>query len=57
MRKLFETRRYKHIDEHGKILDFIISFVKSKRTIVDPNPGFYKTLKEQEDLLVKGFID
>ena len=55
MRNMFETGAYKKFANNGKILDFVIAFVKSKRGIVEPNPGFYQVLKNQEDLLIKQY--
>lgn len=56
MRKMFETGAYKNVNNHEKILDSIITFIKSKRAIVDPNPGFYQVLKDQQEFLIKRYV-
>ena len=56
MRKSFETGAYKEFSVQGKILDYLINYVRSKRYIIQPNTGFYKTLKEQEKLLISQYL-
>jgi len=56
MRKCFETTAYKGLNKTGKILDIIINFVRKKRYIIEPNPGFYRVLKNQESLYIEKYV-
>lgn len=57
MRILFETGDYVRIDKTGRILDYAIQFVKLKRPIIEPNDGFISMLKEQENVLIKKYVN
>lgn len=56
MRKSFETGAYTEFSVRGIILDYLINHVRKKRSIIKPNPGFYRLLQQEETRFIDKYV-
>lgn len=56
MRISFETGAYKQFNKNGRILDYLINFMRTKRPVIRPNYGFMRYLRQAESEFQKQYI-
>lgn len=57
MRKSFETGAYTAFSVRGKILEYLMDYVRSKRSVILPNTGFLKLLQNEELSFIDKYIE